>query len=198
MGCPGSSHPPTSPEQTSYQIILHTSPLGHAFASPRPPLLLARFISGSPILDLTQATQPRTPNTTWTIIEHRIACTPTQCLYTFDITEATPNQPQQGPTHCEFTVDTAPGTAAALPANRTSFQDKTCGSIYKNSYTVNGGFMNASGAVVLCFKNPPEGNWAFFGFDPWEFLSGPQKTSPALPIGTYDNITAFSYRNDDV
>ncbi|KAK8062365.1 hypothetical protein PG997_014462 [Apiospora hydei] len=141
-------------------------------------LLLARPASGSPILDLTQATQPSTPNTTWTIIEHRIACTETQCLYNFDITKATPNQPQQDPTHCEFTVDTSGTGAAALPANRTSFQDKTCGSIYKNSYTVNGGFMNASGAVVLCFKNPRRATGPSSASTPGSSSPGPRRPRP--------------------
>ncbi|KAK8029981.1 hypothetical protein PG993_011272 [Apiospora rasikravindrae] len=152
-------------------------------------ILLSSFLlttmpaSGSPILPKTHSTQPSPPNSTWTIIEHRIACTPSQCLYSFDLTEKTAGQPQQDPTHCEFTVDTAGTAASLLPANRTSFQDKTCGgsgSGSKHSYSVNGGFMNATGAVVLCFKNPR------------------RKTSPALPIGSYENITVFSSRDDDV
>ena len=126
----------------------------------------------------------------WTIADHRIACNQAQCMYSFEIFEDPTNQPldQQVSTHCEFLVD-----AAALPANRTAFQDKACGGdedgdSSNRSYTVNGNFMNTS-SIVLCFTNSPENRWAFFGFDPWEFLSGPPKTSPAYPIGWFGNNT---------
>ncbi|KAK7912026.1 hypothetical protein PG985_014507 [Apiospora marii] len=129
----------------------------------------------------------------WTINDHRIACNPAQCMYSFDIFENLTDQPmnQQISTHCEFLVDAAGGpnsaAAPALPASRTPFQDKTCGGGSSNrSYTVNGGFTNTS-SVVLCFTNSPEDKWAFFGFDPWEFLSGPPKVSPAYPIGVFGN-----------
>lgn len=48
--------------------------------------------------------------------------------------------------------------------------------------------MNTS-SVVLCFTNSQENLWAFFGFDPWEFHSGPPKTSPAYRIGLFGNNT---------
>ncbi|KAK7995386.1 hypothetical protein PG990_014159 [Apiospora arundinis] len=161
-------------------------------------LLTVRCACGGPIYVRHQS---QGSTGTWTILDHRIACTPAECHYSFTIVEKPtggeqPQQPQD-PTHCEFLVDTddthntGAGTAAAaatLPANRTSFQDKLCG-LDPNSYTVNGGFMNSS-ALVLCFQNPQEGDWAFFGFDPWEFLSGPPKSSPAYPIGAFANGTS--------
>ncbi|KAK8079094.1 hypothetical protein PG994_002901 [Apiospora phragmitis] len=150
-------------------------------------LLSASHACAGPIAATSQEAQ--TSTSTWSIMEYRIACTQSACLYSFDITEKSDNQQlqqQQDSSHCEFTV--VAGTAA-LPANRTSFQDKACSDDKGPSYSVNGGFMNATGAVILCFKKAPEDNWAFFGFDTWEFLSGPQKTSPAYPIGTWDNST---------
>ncbi|KAK8063439.1 hypothetical protein PG996_008091 [Apiospora saccharicola] len=171
-------------------------------------LLSARYTCGVSVapsaIPSSIAPSPAGPNL-WTITDHRIACNPAECMYSFNIAEK-PNlmEPQQAPTHCEFTVDAGGGglgsaaaAAGALPANRTSFQDKICGGEYdgegtsNNSYTVNGGYMNTS-SVVLCFTNSDEGLWAFFGFDPWEFLSGPQKTSPAYQIGWFGNNSNYT------
>ena len=151
-------------------------------------LLSVRYVYSGPT-DIHQGTQDSTG--TWTILDHRIACTQTECHYVFNILEQpTGAQQPQNPTHCDFLVDSDEAAGAgspALPANHTSFQDKSCG--LEQTYTVNGGFMNSS-AIVLCIKNTQEGSWAFFGYDPWEFLSGPQKSSPAYPIGTFGSHNA--------
>ncbi|KAK8096661.1 hypothetical protein PG999_012605 [Apiospora kogelbergensis] len=152
-------------------------------------LLGSLLLSVSGPTDIHQGTQDSTG--TWTILDHRIACTQTECHYVFNILEQpTGAQQPQNPTHCDFLVDSDEAAGAgspALPANHTSFQDKSCG--LEQTYTVNGGFMNSS-AIVLCIKNTQEGSWAFFGYDPWEFLSGPQKSSPAYPIGTFGSHNA--------
>ncbi|KAH8205041.1 hypothetical protein TruAng_000764 [Truncatella angustata] len=113
------------------------------------------------------------PNPTlgsWTLSNNYIACSDDSCSYSFRLERIGSSRPDSA--DCNFVVK----SAANFTAGRTDFKNVPC--TLGSDYLVSGGHSANLGNVVLYVYEILQNNWAWFGYDTNEFVSGPSKTSP--------------------